>query len=70
MTHQQILDTVINCWEYSPGLGKNSFSPAKLCALPRGFKIGAYTDTSILFTYNGREYYGSYDWKLSGWVFE
>lgn len=61
---------IIDCWEFQPGLNKKSFTPAKLGALPRGVKVLAYSDTSILFRVDKLKYHGSYSWTLNGWEFK
>jgi len=67
---QSLYDAVIGCWEFQPGLNKSSFTPRKLMALPYGAKLGAYTDTSILFDVGGWRIYGHYEWTTRAWVFE
>lgn len=70
MTQEQALNRVIDCWQFAPGLNKKSFSPTKICELPKKIKILCYTDTSILFSYNGKKIHGRYDWVINGWEFE
>lgn len=67
---EKAFNLIIDCWEFSPGLKKHSFSPTKICALPRGLKVLAYTDHSVMFSINGRKYYGFYSHVINGWTFE
>jgi hypothetical protein len=61
---------IVDCWEYHPGLNKNSFTPSKLTALPPGIEVLAYTDSSITFKLDGWRFYGSRMRILNGWEFE
>lgn len=70
MTQQEIYDKLLACWTFAPGLGKKSFDPRLLVALPRQYKIHCYTDTSITFSYAGHKYYGHYEWQSNSWVFD
>ena len=57
MNQQQITQAILNCSSYNMNLGKDTFNPANLQALPREYTIYSYTDTSIIWSYNDCKYY-------------
>jgi hypothetical protein len=67
MTHQQLFDSVINCYVFIKELNTTAFN-YKL--FPSHIDVTAYTNSSIIFKYKNVKYYGSYDWTIKGFTFK